>query len=151
MHSGSRPDVELATSCACGAVDIAVNGAVKTMLVCACEACQKATGTGHAVVAMLERASVDVRGETRAFARPADSGATFTRHFCPVCGVTVFAETSRAPDVVLLPVGLFGAETDWFAPSQMIFARSHRGWDDLAPDLARHATYRAPEIAPGPR
>ncbi len=44
----------------------------------------------------------------------------------------------------MLPVGLFGAETDWFAPNQLIFARSHRDWDAIAEELPQHETYRDP-------
>jgi hypothetical protein len=141
MPTGSHPIVELAASCACGRSSISVNGQVKAMLLCACEACQKATGTGHATVAMVAREAVTVGGETTAFTRPADSGATFTRHFCPVCAVTIFAESSRAVGAVLLPVGLFGANTDWFSPRQIIFAQSHRDWDQIAADLPRRTSY----------
>ena len=41
-----------------------------------------------------------------------------------------------------LPVGLFGADTEWFVPNQLIFARSHRDWDLVSPDLPWHETYR---------
>ena len=42
----------------------------------------------------------------------------------------------------MLPAGLFGADADWFAPNQLIFARSHRDWDVIAAELPQHATYR---------
>ena len=41
-----------------------------------------------------------------------------------------------------MPVGFFGAGADWFVPSQLIFARSHRDWDLIPADLPQHATYR---------
>ena len=44
---------------------------------------------------------------------------------------------------MMLPVGLFGAAAaDWYEPSQLIFARSHREWDLVAAGLPRHQTYR---------
>lgn len=112
------------------------------MFMCSCEDCQKATGTGHSTVALAAARDVSVTGETRTFARPAESGATFTRHFCPMCGTGLLGQSSRAPEVRMLPVGLFGANAAWFDPNQLIFARSHREWDLVAPDLDRHDTYR---------
>ncbi len=113
------------------------------MFLCACEDCQRSTGTGHAAVVLARPRDVTVEGVTRSFARPANSGATLTRHFCPDCGTPLYAQSSRAPGVMMLPVGLFGASAEgWFRPGQVIFARSLRGWDTIAPELPRHATYR---------
>jgi hypothetical protein len=117
-----------------------VSGEVKAMFMCSCRECQKATGTGHATVAAFASGDVSVAGEVRTFARPADSGATLTRSFCPGCGTGLFARSSRADDLTLVPVGILG-EVGWFAPNQLIFARSHQDWD-LVPDVPRHATYR---------
>ena len=46
MEARPRPIVDLAAGCACGAVGVAFKGKVKAMFLCACEDCQKATGTG---------------------------------------------------------------------------------------------------------
>lgn len=140
--SSTRPDIDVSASCACGAVSVSVRGRVDAMFLCSCDDCQRATGTGHAAAAMVDRDAVSATGETRSFTRPAASGAAFTRYFCPTCGTPLFAATTRAPDRLLLPVGLFGAQSDWFVPSQMIFSRSHREWDTVAADLPRHAIYR---------
>jgi hypothetical protein len=142
MPGRARTDVDIAADCACGAVRMAVRGRLHAMFLCACEDCQKATGAGHSAVAIADPAEVTVTGETRAFAREAASGATFTRHFCPTCGTPLFGRSSRAPDAIMLPVGFFAGQNDWFTPSQLIFARSHRGWDLVADHLPRHETYR---------
>lgn len=142
MTEQSRPVVDLAARCACGAVGMTVRGTVYSMIMCACEDCQRATGTGHSALFLVDPASVEVSGETRGFAVTSDSGATFTRSFCPTCGTPLFGRSSRAPRSMAIPVGLFGKDTPWFAPSQLIFSRSHRAWDAMAADLPRHATYR---------
>lgn len=142
MAPRTRPVVDISATCSCGSVSIAVSGPVLAMLQCACLDCQKITGGGHASVALALETSVTITGETRAYSRPADSGATLTRQFCPVCGTGIVAQSSRASGVRMLPVGLFGADTAWFEPNQMIFARSHRAWDLIADDLERHTTYR---------
>lgn len=143
MQVSSRPTVDLSASCACGAVTLAFKGRVKAMFLCACEDCQKATGSGHSAAIAASPDDITIIGDLASFARPADSGATYSRYFCPVCGVTLYGASTRAPRLVTLPVGLFGAQTaDWYAPTQMIFARSHRDWDIIADNLPRHATYR---------
>jgi hypothetical protein len=145
MEKRQRPRVDLSASCACGSASVAVNGPIRSMFMCSCEDCQKATGTGHATVAIADAADVTVTGRTKSFARPAASGATFTQHFCPECGTPLFGKSSRAPDALMLPVGLFGADARWFVPNQLIFARSHRDWDRIAEDLPQHQTYRERE------
>ncbi len=42
----------------------------------------------------------------------------------------------------MLPIGLFAGNNDWFAPGQLIFARSHQEWDEIAAGLPRHEKYR---------
>jgi hypothetical protein len=142
----NRPTIDLTSSCACGAVTVRVSGQVLSMLMCSCLDCQKATGTGHSTVALVPAVALTLTGETKRFDRTADSGATFTRHFCPDCGTPLFGQSSRAPDMRMLPVGFFAGQNDWFAPSQLIFARSRQAWDLFADHLPQHQKYR--ESAP---
>ena len=62
MPERSRPVVDLSATCTCGAVKVAVRGPVYSMLLCSCEDCQKATGTGHSAVAVFDAAGVTVTG-----------------------------------------------------------------------------------------
>lgn len=137
-----RPVVRLDARCACGGIGLTVAGEIRAMLLCSCLACQQMTGTGHATIALVAREAIGIDGAPKAFARAADSGAVLTRWFCPDCGTPLYAQSSRAPTLAMLPVGLFGAAGDWFAPTQLIFARSHHDWDSLPADLPRHDTYR---------
>ena len=75
MAERVRPDIDLTTACACGAVTVAIKGTVYSMFMCSCEDCQKASGTGHSAVFTTDPASLTVTGETRSFTRPSDSGA----------------------------------------------------------------------------
>lgn len=142
MTKTPRVPLEIDASCACGAVTIGLAGPVYSMLACACLDCQKATGTGHATLAIVNVNDVRITGETQGFTRPADSGARFTRYFCPACGTPLYGTSSRAPASIMLPAGLFGTNNDWFSPTQLIFARSHHDWDLMANDLPCHQTYR---------
>lgn len=93
-------------------------------------------------MALVPVTALSLSGEPKSFARPSDSGAVFTRHFCPDCGTPLFGQSSRAPDIRMIPVGFFAGHNDWFAPSQLIFARSQQAWDLVADHLPRHTTYR---------
>jgi hypothetical protein len=112
------------------------------MFMCSCEDCQKATGTGHSAFAIFDAGSVSVSGEVRSFDREAASGATFTRTFCPTCGNPIHGRSSRWQNAVILPIGIIGKDASWFAPSQLIFYRSHREWDTIDDALPRYETYR---------
>lgn len=112
------------------------------MLLCSCLDCQRATGSGHASVALVPAQALTLDGIAKSFDRPSDSGATFTRHFCPECGTPLFGQSSRAPEMRMIPVGFFAGQNDWFAPNQLIFARSQQAWDLVADHLPRHQTYR---------
>ena len=112
------------------------------MLMCACQDCQRASGTGHSTVALVPTAALTVSGAAKGFDRTSDSGATFTRHFCPQCGTPLFGQSSRAPDIRMIAVGFYTGQNDWFAPNQLIFARSHQAWDLIADHLPQHNTYR---------
>lgn len=144
MENAPRPEIDLSARCACGAVSVRAKGTVRSMLLCACQDCQKATGTGHSAIIIMRAANVQTEGATASFASTAESGATLTRWFCPSCGTPLYGQSSRAETLVNLPAGLFGAATEpWFVPGQLIFARSHRDWDTIGQHLPQHATYRA--------
>lgn len=141
MPGPDRLQLDLDAACACGAVTLLVKGPALSMLVCACLDCQRATGTGHSSVVIVPAEALAIDGEVKGFDSPSESGATFTRHFCPVCATPLFGRSSRAPAIRQIPVGLFAGRNDWFAPARMIFARSHRHWDSVPETLQRHETY----------
>ena len=145
MSETDKPFVNAEARCACGGVSVAVKGRVLSMLMCACEDCQKATGSGHSAFALFSESDVTMTGDTKSFTRPSNSGARFTRWFCPHCGTPLCGRSSRAEAVTVVPVGLFGSSADWYRPNQLIFARSHHDWDVVDAALPRWQTYRDEE------
>lgn len=135
-------ELDLDGRCDCGAIALHVHGRVVSMFLCACENCQRVSGSGHSSVALFRAEALHVVGATKTHSRPAASGATFTRHFCPECGTTAFAQSSRAPALRIVPVGVFAGDNGWFKPNQLIFSRSHQIWDLVADHLPWHETYR---------
>ncbi|MBK1793627.1 GFA family protein [Devosia sp. WQ 349] len=133
--------VEANGRCDCGAVTVRASGRILSMFTCACLNCQAVTGTGHSSIALLAADDISLTGETKPYTRDAASGARFTRHFCPVCGTTLHAQSSRAPGVSILPVGIFAGNNQWFKPKHLLFGRSRQPWDWLLEDLPIHETY----------
>ena len=125
---------------------MSVRGPVVSMLMCSCLDCQRATGSGHSSVALVPAAALTLTltlvGSVKSFDRPSDSGAIFTRYFCPECGTPLYGHSSRAPDIRMIGVGFFAGQNDWFEPNQLIFARSRQAWDLIADHLPQHQTYR---------
>lgn len=142
MSNPHRPILDLSAHCACGAVQVALKGKIASMFMCSCIDCQRATGTGHSSVALVPLEALSIEGEVKRFSRSADSGANFTRSFCPQCGTAIYAQSSRAPSLRMLPVGLFAGQNEWFIPNQLIFARTHQEWDLVADHLPRYQAYR---------
>jgi len=131
----------LNAKCACGAINISLSGKPLTMMLCSCKDCQKASGTGHAALALFKAGAVSISGQTKSFDVIANSGATVSRHFCPNCGTPIFGATSRSPQLRLVPAGLF-ANSSWYRPGSLIFARSHWDWDMIDPKLVQYQTYK---------
>jgi len=140
MSEKTRPDLDLSSHCACGAVAARFTGRPLTMMLCSCHDCQKATGTGHSTLALVKASDLMIEGPTRSFTVTANSGHEVTRHFCPDCGTPIVGQPAQYPDLRLLPAGLFG-DSDWFAPRSVIFHRSHHDWDVL-PDIPAFNTYK---------
>lgn len=142
MSRADNPELDLTTTCDCGAVTLHVQGRPVSMFQCSCQNCQKASGSGHSSIVLFAADAIKTVGATKTFVRPADSGATFARHFCPECGTTVYAQSSRAPAFRIIPAGMFAGQNDWYVPNQLIFARSHAEWDLIDEHIPRHAAYR---------
>lgn len=140
MSPSERISIDEVAHCACGGITVAASGDVLSMFLCACEDCQRASGSGHAAALLLRTEAVSIAGERRSHDVIAHSGATMRRWFCAACGTPVAAQSSRAAGVTTLPAGLF-AGAAWFRPRHLLFARSLRPWDSIEPALPRHQTY----------
>lgn len=139
MNDSEKP--KISSTCACKKVSVEFTGQPITQMLCSCKDCQKASGGGHATLALFPANAVNVKGDTKSFSVTANSGATTNRHFCPDCGTPIFGSSSRFPHLMLLPVGFF-EDSSWVEPKSLIFARSHLDWDKLDANLPQYDTYK---------
>jgi hypothetical protein len=119
--------------CLCGAIRYAVTSPITTLRVCHCTHCQKNTGTGASVNAVL--ASTDFRitqGTPKRFTTKADSGRVLMRHFCGDCGSPLYAYREVSPERIVLKVGTLD-DTSAMKVSAHIWTGSARPWSYIDP------------------
>ena len=114
-------------SCGCGALTAHVEGDPVRISVCNCLDCKRRTGSAFSWNATYRSAQVRVEGEYRTFERGSDEGFWARMHFCPGCGVTVFYEIERRPDMISIPVGAF-SDPDFPAPTIEVYGARRCPW-----------------------
>ncbi len=115
---------EVTGGCLCGAVRLTATGAPHEVGLCHCLDCRKHHGALFYAAAMFRPAQVKVTGETRSFKG---------RHFCPLCGSSVYAVSG---DEVEVHLGTLDAASQ-FVPTYELWTVRREDW--LPPfALARH-------------
>ncbi len=114
--------------CTCGAVRYSVTQPSKFSYLCQCRQCQRATGSGHAALFMVETSALSIVGELHEFGQLADSGNTMTRQFCPVCGTIMMLCNSGYPHLRFISAGTLD-DPRGFKPTQVIWHSAAQPWD----------------------
>lgn len=114
--------------CLCGAVRYEANAEPLMAGHCHCEDCRRSSGTGHASHLGVPEAGVSIRGETKGYPRPADSGHIVTRHFCPTCGAPVFSTNDAMPGVIFLRASSLD-DLEVFKPQMHVYVSRAASWD----------------------
>lgn len=105
--------------------------------VCHCLACQRRSGSAFATQARFPEARVKVEGDARTWVSTADSGATATFRFCPVCGSTVAYTNEKLPGVVAVPVGAF-ADPTFPSPRFSVWEERKHPWTVVLGEDVEH-------------
>lgn len=117
--------------CACGQLQIDVEGEPAFVAVCNCTQCQRRTGSAFGVSSYFSDNQVSAaQGEHTAFARSSDAGRQGVFHFCPTCGSTVFWVLDAFPGHTGVAVGCF-ADPDFPAPTVVVWAAHKHRWVDF--------------------
>ena len=87
-----------AGGCLCGAIRYAVSSPIAALRACHCTHCQKNTGSGASVNAVVAGAHFALtQGSPKRFTTTADSGRTLYRYFCGDCGSPLYAHRESNP------------------------------------------------------
>ena len=95
--------------------------------VCHCLDCKRRTGSAFGWNATYEAERVEIEGEYRSFQRGSDDGFWVRHHFCGECGVTVFYEIERRPNMISIPAGAF-ADPDFPPPTVEVYEERACPW-----------------------
>ncbi len=125
-------------SCQCGKVTATIaDKAEPAIVACHCLDCQRRSGSPFGVIAYYQRDKVALTGATTEYARPTDEGNAFAHGFCPACGSTVWATTSKLPDRIGIALGAF-ADPLFGKPDRSVYERSKHFWIALPANVPRH-------------
>ncbi len=131
----------LAGGCACGAVRYRLASAPMFTHCCHCLLCQRQTGGGFVIHAMIEAERVVLQaGETRGDPAPTGSGAANAVHRCVACGTAVWSRYARAPGVCFVKAGTLD-DPAALTPGAHIFVRSKLPWLPLPEATPAFETY----------
>ena len=118
----------LTGSCLCGAIRYAIDVPVTELRGCHCVHCQKASGAGGSVNAMIPSGAFRItQGAPKRYASLADSGRTLHRYFCGDCGSPIYSQRAANTEFVSVRIGtLDGAPLMRITTN--IWTRSARNW-----------------------
>ena len=127
----------LAGSCLCGAIRYAIDAPVTELRACHCVHCQKASGAGGSVNAVVPSAAFRIlQGEPKVYGSQAESGRTLNRHFCGDCGSPLYSQRANNKEFVVVRIGTLDNAPPMTVTSN-IWTRSARPWAFIDPASKR--------------
>jgi hypothetical protein len=111
-------------------VKVLAQGEPAGVVACHCLACQRRTGSVLGIGAYYPEERISLSGVTTEFVRPTDSGNSFSTHFCPTCGTSVYWSSAKNPGLVGIAVGAF-ADPSFPSPGRSVWEQSRHAWVDV--------------------
>jgi len=129
----------LAGGCLCGAIRYTISAPVTALRACHCKNCQKASGAGGTVNAVVpEDAFKITRGETKRYDDAATaSGRTLSRHFCGNCGSPIYSHRNPRVGFVVVRAGTLD-DSSGLTIGTHIWTASARPWSHIDPAAECH-------------
>ena len=120
-------------SCLCGAVRFTIGAPVGELRACHCRNCQKASGAGGSVNAVVPSPAFKItQGTPKRYSAVADSGRTLHRFFCADCGSPIYSQRANMPEMVVVRAGLLDGAPDMKIGTH-IWTKSKRNWSLIDP------------------
>ena len=119
--------------CLCGAIRYTVRVPVTGLRACHCTNCQKTSGTGSSVNAVLASKDFAItQGTPKRFASKANSGRTLLRFFCGECGSPIYSQREASPERMVVRAGTFDDSSGMKIVTN-IWTASARPWSHIDP------------------
>jgi len=120
--------------CLCGAIRYSLDAQVTALRACHCTHCQKSSGTGSSVNAVVPGSAFTLtQGVPRRYAARADSGRTLLRFFCGDCGSPIYSQRENSPERMVVRAGTFD-DSSAMKITTHIWTKSARAWSHIDPD-----------------
>jgi hypothetical protein len=108
--------------CNCGAVRITTRGQPIRVTICHCTICRREGGGAFAVIPVWRADDVTIAGETASWTATTDS-----RHFCSICGSTMFSIAPGSGEIEMRLGAFDPAPTD-LVPRCEIWTVRREAW-----------------------
>ena len=130
---------QLSGACLCGATRCAISAPVSALRACHCRNCQKSSGAGGTVNAVVQEADFRItKGETRKYDDSAtQSGRTLSRHFCATCGSPIYGHRNPKPGFLVVRAGTLD-DSSGMKITGNIWTASATDWSHIDPDRECH-------------
>ena len=131
--------MSLTGSCLCGAIQYTVDAPVGELRACHCTHCQKSSGAGGTVNAVVPSAAFKItQGRPKRYDAKAESGRTLYRFFCGDCGSPIYGQREiNTANVVVVRAGTLDNAGDMKITAN-IWTRSARPWAHIDPASAQN-------------
>ena len=124
--------------CLCGEIRYRISQPIAELRACHCTHCQRASGAGGSVNAIVPAASVTfTKGAPQRYVDTADSGNKLYRHFCGNCGSPIYSHRETSPDIWVMRAGTFD-ESSQMRITAHIWTASARPWSHIDPGVETH-------------
>ena len=125
--------------CLCGAIRYTIDAPVTALRACHCLNCQKHTGSGGSVNAVVPSDKFRItKGATKKYDDSAtQSGRTLSRHFCGSCGSPIYSHRNPNPGFVVVRAGSLD-DSSGMKIAAHIWTSTARSWDHIDPATERH-------------
>ena len=138
----------LTGGCLCGAIRYTGSVPITELRACHCRDCQKASGAGGSVNAVIPRSALDItQGNPKRYAVTADSGRTLYRYFCGDCGSPIYGQRATSPETAVLRIGTLDNPPGDMKITANIWTRSARPWAYIDPASVQHPGQPDPPVA----
>ena len=128
----------LTGGCLCGAIRYTINAPITALRACHCKNCQKASGAGGSVNAVVPTESFKItQGTPRRYDAQADSGRILHRYFCGECGSPIYSERNPNPGFIVVRAGSLD-DSDAMKITTNIWTETARPWAHIDPDTECH-------------
>jgi hypothetical protein len=139
----------LTGGCLCGAIRYTISAPITALRACNCRNCQKASGTGASVNAVVPTDAFRItQGTPKHYADSAtQSGRTLSRYFCGECGSPIYGERNPKPGFVVVRAGTFD-DSSGLKIATHIWTASARPWSHIDPACEQHPGNMPPPPKP---